>query len=160
MINEQGGVNGRRLTLLSLDDGYSPPKTLEQVRLLVEEDGVLLVFQSLGTAANAAIQKYLNARRVPQLFVASGATRWGDPQNFPWTMGWQPNYQSEGRIYAKYILQNWPNAKVGVLYQNDDYGKDYLKGMKDGLGSKAGLVVKETSYEVTDASVESQIVSL
>ena len=160
MINEQGGVNGRRLTLLSLDDGYSPPRTLEQVRRLVEEDEVLFIFQSLGTAANVAIQKYLNARKVPQLFVATGAARWGDPQSFPWTMGWQPNYQSEGRIYAKYILQTKPNAKIGVLYQNDDYGKDYLKGMKDGLGGKAALVVKETSYEVTDASVESQIVSL
>jgi len=127
MINEQGGVNGRRLTLISLDDGYSPPKTVEQVRRLVEDDGVLFIFQSLGTPTNTAIQKYLNARKVPQLFVATGATKWGDPQNFAWTMGWQPSYQSESRIYAKYLLRYKPNAKVAVLYQNDDAGKDYLK---------------------------------
>ena len=160
MINEQGGVNGRRLALISLDDGYSPPRTVEQIRRLVEEDGVLFIFQSLGTPTNTAIQKYLNARRVPQLFVATGATKWGDPQNFPWTMGWQPSYQSEGRIYAKYVLQHRPNAKIGVLYQNDDYGKDYVKGLKDGLGSRASLIVKEVSYEVTDPSVDSQIVTL
>ena len=160
MINDQGGVNGRKITLLSLDDGYSPPKTVEQIRRLVEEDGVLFIFQSLGTAANTAIQKYLNARKVPQLFVATGATKWGDPQNFPWTMGWQPNYQSEGRIYAKYVLQYKPNAKVGVLYQNDDYGKDYLKGLKEGLGSKASLIVKEASYEASDPTVDSQIITL
>jgi branched-chain amino acid transport system substrate-binding protein len=160
MINEQGGVNGRKVTLLSLDDGFSPPKTVEQIRRLVEEEGVLFIFQSLGTAANTAIQRYLNARKVPQLFVASGATKWGDPQNSPWTMGWQPNYQSEGRIYAKYVLQHKPSAKIGVLYQNDDYGKDYVKGLKDGLGSKASLIVKEVGYEVTDPSVDSQIVTL
>jgi branched-chain amino acid transport system substrate-binding protein len=160
MINEQGGVNGRRLTLISLDDGYSPARTVEQIRRLVEEDGVLFIFQSLGTPTNTAIQKYLNARKVPQLFVATGATKWGDPQNFPWTMGWQPNYQSESRIYAKYLLQHKPNAKIGVLYQNDDYGKDYVKGLKDGLGSKASLIVKEVSYEVTDPSVDSQIITL
>ncbi len=160
MINDQGGVNGRRITLISLDDAYTPPKTVEQIRRLVEDDGVLLIFQSLGTAANTAIQKYLNARKVPQLFVATGATKWGDPQNFPWTMGWQPNYQSEGRIYAKYVLQHKPNAKVGVLYQNDDYGKDYLKGLKEGLGSKAALIVKEVSYEASDPTVESQIITL
>ena len=160
MINEQGGVNGRRLALISLDDGYSPPRTVEQIRRLVEEDGVLFIFQSLGTPTNTAIQKYLNARKVPQLFVATGATKWGDPQNFPWTMGWQPSYQSEGRIYAKYVLQHRPNAKIGVLYQNDDYGKDYVKGLKDGLGSRASLIVKEVSYEVTDPSVDSQIVTL
>ena len=160
MINDQGGINGRKLTLLSLDDGYSPPKTVEQVRRLVEDDGVLLIFQSLGTAANTAIQRYLNARKVPQLFVATGATKWGDPQNFPWTMGWQPNYQSEGRIYAKYVLQHKPNAKVGVLYQNDDYGKDYLKGLKEGLGSKASLIVREVSYEASDPTVDSQIITL
>jgi branched-chain amino acid transport system substrate-binding protein len=160
MMNEQGGVNGRKITLLSLDDGYNPSRTVEQIRRLVEEDGVLFIFQSLGTPTNTAIQKYLNARKVPQLFVATGATKWGDPQNFPWTMGWQPSYQSEGRIYAKYVLQHKPTAKIGVLYQNDDYGKDYLKGLKDGLGSKASLIVKEVSYEVTDPSVDSQIVTL
>ncbi len=151
---------GARLALISLDDGYSPPRTVEQIRRLVEEDGVLFIFQSLGTPTNTAIQKYLNARKVPQLFVATGATKWGDPQNFPWTMGWQPSYQSEGRIYAKYVLQHRPNAKIGVLYQNDDYGKDYVKGLKDGLGSRASLIVKEVSYEVTDPSVDSQIVTL
>ena len=160
MINEQGGVNGRRLTLISVDDGYSPPKTVEQIRRLVEDEGVLLVFQSLGTPTNTAIQKYLNARKVPHLFVATGATKWGDPQNFPWTMGWQPSYQSESRIYAKYLRLHKPNAKVGVLYQNDDAGKDYLKGLKDGLGSNGPLIVREQSYEVTDASVDSQIVAL
>jgi len=160
MINEQGGVNGRRLTLISLDDGYSPPKTVEQVRRLVEDDGVLFIFQSLGTPTNTAIQKYLNARKVPQLFVATGATKWGDPQNFAWTMGWQPSYQSESRIYAKYLLRYKPNAKVAVLYQNDDAGKDYLKSLRDGLGSNGPIIVKEQSYEVTDASVESQIVTL
>src|SRR4249920_76385 len=160
MINDQGGANGRKITLLSLDDGYTPAKTVEQVRRLVEDDGVLFIFQSLGTAANTAIQKYLNARKVPQLFVATGATKWGDPQNFPWTMGWQPNYQSEGRIYAKYVLRYKPTAKVGVLYQNDDYGKDYLKGLKDGLGSKASLIVKEVSYEASDPVVDSQIIAL
>jgi branched-chain amino acid transport system substrate-binding protein len=126
----------------------------------VEDDGVLFIFQSLGTAANTAIQKYLNARKVPQLFVATGATKWGDPQNFPWTIGWQPNYQSEGRIYAKYVVQHKPNAKVGVLYQNDDYGKDCLKGLKEGLGSKASLIVKEASYEASDSTVDSQIITL
>ena len=160
MINDQGGVNGRKIALLSLDDAYTPPKTVEQIRRLVEDDGVLFIFQSLGTAANTAIQKYLNARKVPQLFVATGATKWGDPQNFPWTMGWQPNYQSEGRIYAKYVLQHKPNAKIGVLYQNDDYGKDYLKGLKEGLGSKASLIVKEVSYEASDPTVDSQIITL
>jgi len=160
MINDQGGVNGRKITLLSLDDGYSPPKTVEQIRRLVEDDGVLFIFQSLGTAANTAIQKYLNARKVPQLFVATGATKWGDPQNFPWTMGWQPNYQSEGRIYAKYVLRHKLTAKVGVLYQNDDYGKDYLKGLKEGLGGKVSLIVKEVSYEASDPTVDSQIITL
>src|SRR4029077_10075541 len=160
MINDQGGINGRKITLLSLDDGYSPPKTVEQIRRLVEDDGVLFIFQSLGTAANTAIQKYLNTRKVPQLFVATGATKWGDPQNFPWTMGWQPNYQSEGRIYAKYVLQHKPTARVGVLYQNDDYGKDYLRGLKEGLGSKVSLIVKEVSYEASDPTVASQIITL
>jgi branched-chain amino acid transport system substrate-binding protein len=133
---------------------------VEQIRRLVEQDEVLGVFQSLGTPSNTAIQKYLNAKRVPQLFAATGATKWGDPQNFPWTMGWQPSYQSEARIYAKYLLQTKPNARVAVLYQNDDYGKDYLRGLKDGLGAKVSLIVKEASYEVTDASIDSQIVTL
>ena len=161
MINDEGGVNGRKINLISLDDGYSPPKTVEQVRKLVEEEQVLLTFQILGTPPNTAVQKYLNAKKVPQLFVATGATKWGDPQHFPWTMGWQPTYQTEGRIYAKYILENIKNAKVGILYQNDDFGKDYLKGFHDGLGDKAAsMIVKEVSYETTDPTVDSQIVSL
>jgi branched-chain amino acid transport system substrate-binding protein len=160
MINEQGGINGRKITLISLDDGYSPPRTVEQIRRLVEQDEVLAIFQSLGTPSNTAIQKYLNAKRVPQLFAATGATKWGDPQNFPWTIGWQPSYQAEGHIYAKYVLQNKPNARIAVLYQNDDYGKDYVHGLRDGLGAKASLIIKEASYEVTDASIDSQIVTL
>jgi branched-chain amino acid transport system substrate-binding protein len=161
MINEQGGINGRKINFISLDDGYSPPKTVEQTRRLVEEEQVLLIFQSLGTAMNTAIQKYLNAKKVPQLFVATGATKWGDPERFPWTMGWQPNYQTETHIYAKYLSQNKRDAKIAVLYQNDDYGKDYLKGLHDGLGQQADkMIVKETSYEVTDPTVDSQIVTL
>jgi len=161
MINEQGGINGRKINLISVDDGYSPPKTVEMIRKLVEQDEVLFIFQSLGTAANSAIQKYLNAKKIPQLFVATGATKWGDYKEFPWTMGWQPNYQTEGRIYAKDILANHPNAKIGVLYQNDDYGKDLLKGLKDGLGDKGSkLIVAEATYEVTDPTVDSQLVSL
>src|ERR671921_828377 len=148
MINDQGGINGRKVNFISYDDGYSPPKAVEQVRKLVESDEVLLVFQSLGTPSNTAIQKYMNAKKVPQLFVATGATKWGDPKGFPWTMGWQPNYQSEGRIYAKYLLEKHPNAKIGILYQNDDYGKDYVKGLKDGLGPKAGsMIISEQPYE-------------
>jgi branched-chain amino acid transport system substrate-binding protein len=161
MINEQGGINGRKIDFVTLDDGYSPPKAVEQVRKLVEQDEVLLVFQPLGTPSNSAIQQYLNAKKVPQLFVATGASKWGDPQHFPWTMGWQPSYQTEARIYAKYVLQNKPDAKIGILYQNDDFGKDYLKGIKDGLGDKAAkMIVSEASYEVTDATVDSQIVTL
>ena len=133
---------------------------MEQIRRLVEQDEVLAIFQSLGTPSNTAIQKYLNAKRVPQLFAATGATKWGDPQNFPWTIGWQPSYQAEGHIYAKYVLQNRPNARIAILYQNDDYGKDYVRGLRDGLGAKASLIVKEASYEVTDASIDSQIVTL
>ena len=160
-INEQGGINGRKLNLISLDDGYSPPKTVEATRRLVEQEGVLFDFQPLGTAPNAAIRKYMNAKKVPQLFVATGATMWGDPKHYPWTMGWQPAYQTEGKIYAKDILANHPNAKIGVLYQNDDYGKDLLKGLKEGLGAKAAsMIVKEASYEVTDPSIDSQILSL
>jgi branched-chain amino acid transport system substrate-binding protein len=161
MINEQGGINGRKIDFVTLDDGYSPPKAVEQVRKLVEQDEVLLVFQPLGTPSNSAIQQYLNAKKVPQLFVATGASKWGDPRHFPWTMGWQPSYQIEARIYAKYVLQNKPDAKIGILYQNDDFGKDYLKGIKDGLGDKAAkMIVSEVSYEVTDATVDSQIVTL
>ncbi len=137
MINAEGGINGRKINFISYDDGYSPPKTVEQARKLVESDEVLLIFQRLGTPSNSAIQNYMNAKKVPQLFVATGATKFGDPQNFPWTMGWQPNYQSEARIYAKYILKNYPNGKIAALYQNDDYGKDLIKGLKDGLGDKA-----------------------
>jgi len=160
-INEEGGINGRKINLISLDDGYSPPRTVEQIRKLVEEEEVLFTFQTLGTPPNTAIHKYMNAKKVPQLFVATGATKWGDPEHFPWTMGWQPTYQHESHIYAKYLLKNKPNAKVGVLYQNDDYGKDYLKGFKDGLGDKAAsMIVAEVSYEVTDPSVDTQIVTL
>src|ERR1044072_5756633 len=133
-INAEGGINGRKITFISYDYGYSPPKTVEQARNLVESDEVLLLFQTLGTPSNTAIHKYMNAKKVPQLFVATGATKWGDPKNFPWTMGWQPNYQTEARIYAKYTLDKLPNGKIAILYQNDDYGKDYVKGLKDGLG--------------------------
>jgi branched-chain amino acid transport system substrate-binding protein len=159
-INDEGGINGRKLNLISLDDAYSPPKTVEMVRRLVEQDEVLLVFQTLGTAHNSAVQKYLNTKKVPQLFVATGATKWNDAQGNPWTMGWQPNYQTETTIYAKHILKEKPNAKIGVLYQNDDYGKDYLKGLKDGLGDKAKMIVAEVSYEVSDPTIDSQIVQL
>ena len=146
---------------ISYDDGYSPPKTVEQARKLVESDEVLLIFNSLGTPPNSAIQKYMNTKKVPQLFVATGATKWNDPKDFPWTMGWQPNYQSEAQIYAKYILKNHPDAKIAVLYQNDDYGKDYLKGFKDGLGAKAAsMIVAEESYEVTEPTIDSHIVKL
>jgi branched-chain amino acid transport system substrate-binding protein len=161
MVNEQGGVNGRKVNFISYDDGYSPPKTVEMARKLVEQDQVLFVFQTLGTPCNTAIHKYMNMSKVPQLHVATGATKWDDPKNFPYTMGWQPNYQTEGRIYAQYILKEKPNAKIAILYQNDDYGKDYLKGMKDGLGAKAAtMIVKEASYEVTDPTVDSQMVQL
>ncbi len=161
MLNDEGGINGRKINFISLDDGYSPPKTVEQVRKLVEQDEVLFVYAPLGTPSNSAIHQYMNAKKVPQLFVATGATKWGDPQHFPWTMGWQPNYQTEAKIYAKYLLQTKPDAKVGILYQNDDYGKDYLKGFKDGLGDKAAkMIVSEVTYEVTDATVDSQIVTL
>ena len=161
MVNAEGGIHGRMVNFISYDDSYSPPKALEQTRKLVESDNVLLVFQPLGTPGNTAIQGYLNGKKVPQLFVATGATKWGDPKKFPWTMGWQPNYQSEGRIYADYILKNFPNAKIGVLYQNDDYGKDYVKGLKDGLGAKAKtMIVSEQPYEVADPTVDSQIIAL
>ena len=160
-INAEGGINGRKINFISYDDGYSPPKTVEQARKLVESDEVLFIFNSLGTPPNSAIQKYMNTKKVPQLFVATGATKWNDPKEFPWTMGWQPNYQSESRIYAKYILKNMPNAKIAVLYQNDDYGKDYLKGLKDGLGAKAAsMIIAEESYETTEPTIDSHIVTL
>jgi branched-chain amino acid transport system substrate-binding protein len=160
-VNAEGGINGRKVNFISYDDGYSPPKAVEQVRKLVESDEVLLVFQPLGTPSNTAIQKYMNSKKVPQLFVATGATKWGDPKNFPWTMGWQPTYQAEGQIYAKYVMKNHPNAKIAILFQNDDYGKDYVKGLKDGLGEKAkAMIVSELPYEPADPTVDSQIVSL
>jgi branched-chain amino acid transport system substrate-binding protein len=159
-INAEGGINGRRINFISYDDGYSPPKTVEQARKLVEGDEVLLVFNTLGTPSNTAIQKYLNQKQVPQLFVASGATKWNAPRDFPWTMGWQPNYQSETRVYGRYILENYPNAKIGVLYQNDDYGKDYLKGLRDGLGDNASAIVMEESYDASQPTIDSHIVKL
>ena len=159
-VNDEGGINGRKINFITYDDAYSPPKTVEQARKLVESDEVLLIFNPLGTPPNSAIQKYMNQKKVPQLFVATGATKWNDPKDFPWTMGWQPNYQSETQIYAKYILKNYPNAKIGVLYQNDDYGKDYLKGFKDGLGSKTSMIVIEDSYEVSEPTIDSHIVKL
>jgi len=160
-VNAEGGINGRKVNFITYDDGYSPPKAVEQVRKLVESDEVLLVFQPLGTPSNTAIQKYMNSKKVPQLFVATGATKWGDPKGNPWTMGWQPTYQAEGQIYAKYIMKNHPNAKIGILFQNDDYGKDYVKGIKDGLGDKAKtMIVSEQPYEPADPTVDSQIVSL
>jgi branched-chain amino acid transport system substrate-binding protein len=160
-INAEGGINGRKINFISYDDGYSPPKAVEQARKLVESDEVLFIMNPLGTPSNSAIQKYMNAKQVPQLFVATGATKWGDPKNFPWTMGWQPPYQAEARIYAAYILKNKPNAKIGILYQNDDFGKDYLKGLKEGLGDKAkSLLISEQPYEVTDPTIDSQIINL
>src|SRR5256885_13852400 len=160
-INDEGGINGRKINFVSYDDSYSPPKTVEMVRKLVEQDQVAFVFNTLGTPTNSAIHKYMNQQKVPHLFLATGATKWGDPEHFPWTMGWQPTYQTEGKIYAQYILNNVPNAKIGILYQNDDYGKDYVKGLKDALGDAAKkLIVLEQSYEVTDPTIDSQIVNL
>uniref|UniRef100_E6VJY0 Extracellular ligand-binding receptor n=1 Tax=Rhodopseudomonas palustris (strain DX-1) TaxID=652103 RepID=E6VJY0_RHOPX len=161
MINDKGGINGRKINFISYDDAYSSPKTVEQARKLVESDEVLLIFNSLGTPPNSAIHKYMNSKKVPQLFVATGATKWNDPKNFPWTMGWQPNYQSETQIYAKYILKEMPNAKIAVLYQNDDYGKDYLKGLEDGLGAKgASMIVIKEAYEISTPTIDSHIVKL
>ena len=161
MINEQGGINGRKINLIQYDDAYSPPKTVEQVRKLVEGDEVFLTFQIIGTAANAAVQKYLNAKKVPQLFASTGASKFTDPKNFPWTMGYNPNYFVEGRIYGQYILKEHPNAKVGVLYQNDDLGKDYLNGIKAGLGDKAAkMIVAEASYELSEPTIDSQILKI
>src|SRR5436309_3814573 len=160
-INAEGGLNGRKINFISYDDAYSPPKAVEQARRLVEGDEVFLIFGALGTPSNTAIQKYMNAKKVPQLFVQTGATKWNDPQNFPWTMGWIPNYQNEARIYARYILKEKPNAKIVVLYQNDDYGKDYLKGLKDGLGDKnASMIVAEDAYEVAEPTVDSHVVKM
>ncbi len=159
-INAEGGINGRKIKFISYDDGYSPPKAVEQARKLVESDEVLLIFNSLGTPSNSAIQKYMNAKKVPQLFVATGATKWNEPKEFPWTMGWQPSYQSEARIYAKYLLKEKPDAKIAVLYQNDDFGKDYLKGLKDGLSAKASMIVAEESYETSEPTIDNHIVKL
>jgi branched-chain amino acid transport system substrate-binding protein len=159
-INAEGGINGRKIKFISYDDGYSPPKAVEQARKLVESDEVLLIFNPLGTPSNTAIQKYMNTKKVPQLFVATGATKWNEPKEFPWTMGWQPSYQSEARIYAKYLLKEKPDAKISVLYQNDDFGKDYLKGLKDGLGAKASMIIAEESYETSEPTIDNHIVKL
>src|ERR1700751_2302353 len=160
-INAEGGINGRQINFISYDDSYSPPKAVEQARKLVERDEVLLIFNPLGTPSNSAIHKYMNAKKVPQLFVSSGAAKWNDPKNFPWTMGWQPSYQVEGRIYAKYILQNYPGKKIGVLYQNDDFGKDYVIGLREGLGDQADkLIALEASYETSSPTVDSQVVQI
>jgi branched-chain amino acid transport system substrate-binding protein len=159
-INDEGGINGRKIDFVSYDDSYSPPKTVEQARKLVEDDNVLLIFNSLGTPTNTAIQKYMNEEKLPQLFVATGATKWNDPKQFPWTMGWQPSYQTEAHIYARYILEKKPDAKIAVLYQNDDYGKDYLKGLEDGLGAKANLIVAKQAYDVSEPVIDSEIVNL
>ena len=160
MINENGGINGRKIKFISYDDAYSPPKAVEQVRKLVESDEVLVVFSALGTPSNTAIQKYLNAKKVPQLFAATGATKWNDPTHFPWTIGWLPSYQSEGRIYAKFLIKEKPDAKIAVLYQNDDFGKDYLKGLKDGLGGKVSAIIAEESYEISEPTIDNHIVKL
>ncbi len=160
MINDQGGINGRKVNLISLDDAFSPPKTVAQTRKLVEQDEVLFLWQNSGTATNSAIHKYVNQKKIPHIFIATGATKWGDPKNFPWTMGSNPSYQSEAQIYARFLLKTKPDAKIAVLYQNDDLGKDLLKGLKDGLGAKASMIVTEASYELADPTVDSQILSL
>src|SRR5271169_5041169 len=159
-INAEGGINGRKINFITYDDGYSPPKAVEQARKLVESDEVLVVFNPLGTPSNTAIEKYMNGKKVPQLFVATGATKWNEPKEFPWTMGWQPSYQSEARIYAKYLIKEKPDAKVAVLYQNDDFGKDYLKGLKDGLGAKSSMIIAEESYETSEPTIDSHVVKL
>jgi ABC-type branched-subunit amino acid transport system substrate-binding protein len=160
MINDQGGINGRKINLISYDDGYSPPKTVEQIRKLVESDEVLATFQTLGTATNTAIMKYMNSKKVPMLFVSTGAAKFTDPKNFPWTIGYNPSYLTEAHVYAQYILKEHPNAKIALLTQNDDFGRDYVKGLKEGLGSKANLIVAEATYEVTDPTVDSQVLKL
>jgi branched-chain amino acid transport system substrate-binding protein len=160
-INAEGGINGRKINFISYDDGYSPPKAVEQARKLVEADEVLLIFNPLGTPGNSAIQKYMNTKKVPQVFVSSGAAKWNDPKNFPWTIGWQPSYQVEARIYAAYILKNYPGKTIGVMYQNDDFGKDYVIGLREGLGDQANrLIVVEASYETTSPTVDSQVVQI
>src|SRR3954467_9673827 len=160
MVNDNGGINGRKVNFISYDDAYSPPKAVEQVRKLVESDEVLVVFNPLGTPSNTAIQKYLNGKKIPQLFVATGATKWNDAKGFPWTIGWQPSYQSEAQIYAKFLLKEKPDAKIAILYQNDDFGKDYLKGLKDGLGAKTSMIIAEESYETTEPTIDGHIVKL
>jgi branched-chain amino acid transport system substrate-binding protein len=160
MVNDQGGVAGRKINFISLDDGYSPPKTLEQVRRLIEQDRVALLFNTSGTACNSAIQKYVNQKQVPHLFLGTGADKFGDYQRYPWTMGFQPSYRTEAQIYAKYILKEKPNAKIAILYQNDDFGKDYPTGMKDVLGDNFDKMVVTASYETTDPTIDSQITSL
>src|SRR5689334_17851101 len=159
-INAEGGINGRKINFISYDDAYSPPKAVEQARKLVESDNVLLIFNSLGTPSNSAIEKYMNAKRVPQLFVATGASKWNDSKDFPWTMGWQPSYQTEAHIYASYVLKEKPAGKIAVLFQNDDFGRDYVKGLKDGLGPKASMIVAEESYETSEPSIDDHIVKL
>jgi branched-chain amino acid transport system substrate-binding protein len=159
-INAEGGINGRKINFISYDDGYSPPKAVEQARKLVESDEVLVVFNPLGTPSNSAIQKYLNSKKIPQLFVATGATKWNEPKEFPWTMGWQPSYQSEARIYAKFLMKEKPDGKIAIMYQNDDFGKDYLKGLKDGLGAKASMIIAEESYETSEPTIDNHIVKL
>ena len=157
MINAEGGINGRKITFISYDDAYSPPKTVEQTRKLVESDRVLFIFNGIGTPTNTAIHKYMNQMKVPQLLIATGASKFADPQNFPWTMPFGANYWGEGRVYANYILANHPDAKIGVLYQNDDFGKDYLNGLKEGLGEKAGsAIVMAAPYDPFDATVDSR----
>ncbi len=161
MINDQGGINGRKVDFISRDDGYNPAKTVEQIRKLVEDDQVAFIYSSLGTAPNTAIQGYMTENKIPQLFVATGASKWNDPSEHPWTMGWQPNYRVEARIYAKYILENIPDAKIAILYQNDDFGKDYVIGVREGLGAKAdSMIVGVKSYETTDPTVDLQVAAL
>ena len=161
MVNDKGGINGRKVNFISYDDGFSPPKTVEMVRKLVEDDHVFAIFQLLGTPTNTVVHKYLNQKKVPQLFVATGASKWGDPKNFPWTMGWQPDYSTEGGIYAKHMLAQHKGEKIGVLWQNDDSGKDYVGGFMKGLGKEnEKMVVASVSYEVTDPTVDSQIIQL
>ena len=161
MINDAGGINGRKINFISYDDGYSPPKTVEQVRKLIESDEVLLIFNALGTPTQNAVQKYHNSKKVPQLFLATGASKWNDPKDFPWTMGFQPSYRVEARIFAKYILKTMPNAKVAVFYANDDFGKDYVAGLKDIFGDKtSSILIAEESYETTEPSIDSHIVKL
>lgn len=160
MVNDRGGINGRMVKFITLDDGYSPPKTVELVRQLVEQEKVLCLFNTLGTAPNTAIHKYMNQRKVPQLYVATGASKWGKPKEFPWTMGYQPDFRTEAIIYARHILANVANARIGVLMHNDDYGKDYYEGFKTGLGSNARLIVKHVTYEMTDPTVDSQVIQL